>query len=73
MVRLARTNPLNATQNFAGIGDVNRVEEEPVVSLRAAVLGVNTNTVLRPLRVLCDEGLLELRRGRRVWVREAGA
>ena len=29
----------------------------------AAVMGVNTNTVLRALRLLRDEGLLEFRRG----------
>lgn len=34
----------------------------------AAVLGVNTNTVLRAMRLLRDEGLLEFRRGRGIRV-----
>lgn len=34
----------------------------------AAVLAVNTNTVLRALRILRDEGLLQFRRGREIVV-----
>jgi GntR family transcriptional regulator len=34
----------------------------------AAVLGVNANTFFRALRLLCEEGLLEFRRGRGVTV-----
>ena len=45
-------------------GEAKPGERLPPAKDLAAVLGVNTNTVLRSLRTLRDEGLLEFRRGR---------
>ena len=49
-------------------GEARPGERLPPARDLAAVLGVNTNTVLRALRVLRDEGLLEFRRGRGIRV-----
>ena len=49
-------------------GEAKPGERLPPAKDLAAVLGVNTNTVLRSLRVLRDEGLLEFRRGRGISV-----
>jgi GntR family transcriptional regulator len=51
------------TDGEAGPGD--RI---PQAQDLAAVLGVNKNTVLRALRLLRDEGLLEMGRGRAIRV-----
>ena len=45
-------------------GEAKPGEKLPPARDLAAVLGVNTNTVLRALRILREEGLLEFRRGR---------
>jgi GntR family transcriptional regulator len=44
-------------------GEAKPGERLPPARHLAAVMGVNTNTVLRALRLLRDEGLLELRPG----------
>jgi GntR family transcriptional regulator len=49
-------------------GEAKPGERLPPARDFAAVLGVNTNTVLRALRQLRDEGLLDFRRGRGVTV-----
>lgn len=49
-------------------GEVRPGECIPQAKDLAAVLGVNTNTVLRALRILRDQGLLEVGRGRGIRV-----
>ena len=49
-------------------GEANPGDRLPPAKDLAAVLGVTTNTVLRSLRLLRDEGLLEFRRGRGISV-----
>ena len=49
-------------------GEANPGEKLPPARDLAAVLGVHTNTVLRALRMLRDEGILELTRGRGIYV-----
>jgi GntR family transcriptional regulator len=49
-------------------GEAKPGERIPQAKDLAAVLGVHTNTVLRALRLLRDEGLLEIGRGRAITV-----
>jgi GntR family transcriptional regulator len=49
-------------------GEAKPGERIPQAKDLAAVLGVNTNTVLRALRLLRDEGLIEIGRGRAIRV-----
>jgi GntR family transcriptional regulator len=49
-------------------GEAGPGERLPLAKDMAAILGVNRNTVLRALRILREEGLLDFQRGRGITV-----
>jgi GntR family transcriptional regulator len=57
-----------AIRHDISAGDVRPGGRLPPARDMAAVLGVHPNTVLRALRMLRDEGVLEFRRGRVITV-----
>ena len=74
-VKVDKRDPIDLFEQVAGEirraiaeGEAKPGERLPPAKDLAAVLGVNTNTVLRALRILRDEGLLEFRRGRGISV-----
>src|SRR3954463_1026762 len=74
-VKIDRGDPTDLYEQVAGEirraiadGEAKPGERLPPAKDLAAVLDVNTNTVLRALRILRDEGLLEFRRGRGITV-----
>src|SRR4051794_36908012 len=74
-VKVDRRDPTDLYEQVAGEirraiadGEAKPGERLPPAKDLAAVLGVNTNTVLRSLRVLRDQGLVEFRRGRGISV-----
>jgi GntR family transcriptional regulator len=74
-VKLDRADPTDLYEQVAGEirraiadGEAKPGERLPPAKDLAAILDVNTNTVLRALRLLRDEGLLEFRRGRGISV-----
>ena len=74
-VKVDRDEPTDLHEQVAGEirraiaeGEAKPGERLPPARDIAAELGVNRNTVLRALRQLRDEGLLEFRRGRGITV-----
>ena len=74
-VKVDKGDPTDLYEQVAGEirraiaeGEAKPGERLPPAKDLAAVLGINANTVLRALRVLRDEGLLEFRRGRGITV-----
>jgi GntR family transcriptional regulator len=74
-VKVSREGESNLHDQVAGQirqaiaeGEAKPGERLPPAKDLAAVAGVNTNTALRALRILRDEGLLEFSRGRGIRV-----
>jgi len=74
-VKVDKSDPTDLYEQVAGEirraiadGEAKPGERLPPAKDLAAELGVNTNTVLRALRKLRGEGLLEFRRGRGISV-----
>ena len=74
-VRVDRFSPVALHEQVAAAlrraiadGEARPEDRLPPARDLAAVLGVNANTVLRSLRALREEGLVEFRRGRGVTV-----
>jgi GntR family transcriptional regulator len=74
-VKVDRGDPTDLYEQVAGEirraiadGEAKPGERLPPAKDLAAILDVNTNTVLRSLRMLREEGLLEFRRGRGISV-----
>ena len=74
-VKVDRGDPTDLYEQVAGEirraiadGEAKPGERLPPAKDLAAILDVNTNTVLRALRLLRDERLLEFRRGRGISV-----
>jgi GntR family transcriptional regulator len=74
-VKINREEPVDLYEQVAAEirraiadGEARPGERLPPAKDLGTVLGVNTNTVLRALRQLRDEGLLEFRRGRGIKV-----
>jgi len=74
-VKVDRSDPLALHDQVAAEirraiaeGEAGPGERLPLAKDLAAVLGVNKNTVLRALRILRDEGLLDFQRGRGITV-----
>ena len=74
-VKVDKADPTDLYEQVAGEirraiadGEAKPGERLPPAKDLAAILDVNTNTVLRSLRLLRDEGLLEFRRGRGITI-----
>lgn len=74
-VKIDRSDPTllheqvaSAIRRSIADGEAHAGDRLPPARDMAAVMGVNQNTVLRALRLLRDEGLLEFRRGQGVRV-----